>query len=129
MKGLKLIFHTGGADFDFTTPVEDFDCLIQNSLVNIGSMKGTDRVFPDAGTNLFRSALNGALLDTTAAAHASNFAALSTLNFVQANDYSDDPNPLVGIILRPATFSRQRLTVDAQFTAADGTVKGILSTL
>ncbi len=129
MKGLKLNFTDAGVEIDLTTPVADFGCEVQNALVDIGIMRGSSRIYPAQGTNLLRNALSGSLIDIAAAGHASNFAALSALTFSRNNDYADTANPLVGVTLKPATFSGLLLKLDAQFTAADGTVSGVITNL
>lgn len=129
MKTLRLLFTKEGASFD-TTPLEgEFECSIQNALVNIGSLKGGDTAFPDKGTNLLMSALNGALVDLNSANHVTVVAALDTLLFEQAHDYPDTVEKLSTLSLKPATFSGGAVVVDAQFKSSLGRVSGTITTL
>lgn len=129
MKTLRLIFTREGASFD-TVPLEgEFECSVQNALVNIGSLQGGDHVYPDKGTTLFRKALSGALYDLNTANHASNFAALDTLRFCKASDYLDTGEKLTGMTLKPAVFSHGVLSLDAVFNSSAGRTSGVLTTL
>ncbi len=129
MKSLKLNFNSDGADFDLVQIADGFTCDIQAALVNIGTMAGSDRAYPEKGTNLLKAGVRSALFDIVAANHASNFAALSTLLFIRDHDYDDNPNPLAKIILKPALYDGRLLKLDAEFTGEDGTVSGVLTNL
>ena len=129
MKTLRLLFSKEGASFD-TTPLEgEFECAVQNALVNIGSIKGGDTAFPTKGTDLLMSALNGALVDLNSANHVTVVAALDTLLFSQANDYADTAEQLSSLSLKPAAFSGGAIIIDAQFKSSLGRVSGSITTL
>lgn len=129
MKTLRLIFSKNGASFDVVPLEGEFECAVQNALVNIGSVKGSDSVFEDKGTNLLKSALNGALVDLNSANHVTVAAALDTLLFSQATDYPDTTERLSTLALKPASFSGGVITIDAQFKSSLGRVSGSITNL
>lgn len=53
----------------------------QKYLINVGTSKGTDKIFPQRGTNLVGGAISGGIIDSVSAEHLGNFAALDTLYF------------------------------------------------
>ena len=129
MRTLRLLFSKAGASFDLVPLEGDFECSVQNALVNLGSVQGGDKVFPDKGTDLLKTAVSGALFDLNSANHASNYAALDTLAFSKAADYQDNPEPITGMTLKPATFTGGVLTLDVKFTSSRGRTSGVITTL
>jgi hypothetical protein len=130
MRTLRLLFAHQGASFDLDAPLSgELECAVQNALVNIGSVQGSDGVYPTKGTRLLRQALNGVMFDNNAATHASNYAALDTLKFIKAADYPDTVERITTMAIKPASYSQGRLVVDAQFTSSAGRVSGTLTTL
>ena len=125
MKSLRLIFNPDGIAFDLARPLNDFDCTVQNGLVDMAVRRGTDKLFPDKGTDLLKTALSGALVDLNAANHASTFAALAVLAFSRASEYPDATEVLAKVTVQPATFTANKLQVVAQFTSNLGTVRGV----
>jgi hypothetical protein len=125
---VKITFSSDGALFDFSRAVEDRDAIIQNSMINIGTLAGSDKVYPDKGTSLFSSAVRGRLVNGNAAAHASNFAAVDTLFFERKYLDPTCPDLLTKVSLKPATFDGRQLTVNAAFQFDDGTTVGSINT-
>lgn len=128
MKGVALDFS--GAEPAFGAgATEAFDAAVQNALVNLGTVQGSDPLFPDRGTHLQRDAAEGRLIDLNTAQHSSNFAALDTVIFARQHTAETDPSALDALALEPAEFTGSRLKLDAICTARDGTVVGLKTTL
>jgi hypothetical protein len=128
MKSLKLDFNgVNGTTIDLVTPLTDFACTMQNALVNLGCIAGSDSLYPNRGTALLTAGLRGILVDINAANHASNFAAIATLSFIQSTEYSDAAETLVGLVVMPSLFNGTKLVVDTQFTTSLGNTYGILT--
>lgn len=61
----------------------------QKYLINTATSNGTDRIYPDRGTNLLKSAIGGCMVDENETMHAGNFAALDTLFFCSYEEHRD----------------------------------------
>ena len=130
MRTLRVLFAHQGASFDLSAPLSgELECAVQNALINIGTLQGSDGIYPTKGTRLLRQALSGALFDANAAAHASNYAALDTLKFIKGVDYIDTAEKIETMAIKPASYTQGRLVVDAQFISSSGRVSGTLTTL
>jgi len=129
MKGLAIDFSAGGPKLNTVVAVEGFYTTVQNGMVNVGTTQGSDPIYPTRGTQLLRTALDGGIVNYTAARHASNFAALSALTFITSNEDAGATETLVDVTLAPAELDILHLKVDAQFTSSLGTVVGIVSNL
>lgn len=128
MKTLKIMFSKNGASFDLGAPLYgEFECSVQNALVNIATLQGSDYVFPEKGTTIYKSALNGSLVDLNAARHAANFAALDTFLFLRDTDYLDAVERIANIELRALSIAQGVLTVETVFTSSTGRVSGTLT--
>ena len=124
MKGIKIQFQQNGASFDFSKPVENFENITQNALINTGTQKGSDPIFEDRGTDLFKDAAKGSLVDVNAATHASNFAALETIIFLQQQGLVTDDIILAKYELQPVQFTENGLQLNAIFTSSNGEIIG-----
>jgi hypothetical protein len=122
-RGIRLNFNAGGAAFDFLKPVSGKGCTVQNCMVNIATMQGSDKTYPDKGTNLLVAGVRGALINTQSAAHHSNFAALDTISFHRKHAPADAVG-LLRIRLQPSAFNGSQLELDCAFEFADGTRLG-----
>ncbi|NDG53455.1 MAG: hypothetical protein EBY39_10595 [Flavobacteriia bacterium] len=85
MKGLRIDFQGDKARIDFKHPLETtIDCLAQNGVVNVGTIAGSDKAFPNKGTNLKQQIFSGLAYSENAAGHLGNFAAVDTRNFANS---------------------------------------------
>lgn len=128
MRGAFLNFqHAGGPVFDFTKPVADFSCLVQNALVNVATDQGSDPIFPDRGTTLKQDGAIGRMVNTVWATQAANFAALSTLAFIQQTDVQSNSFKMQSFTLRCQQLSNQLALLAVQAVCTDGTTIGIIA--
>lgn len=82
------ISYTGGytTSIDFLHETSGKLLQEQKYLMNVATIKGSDPIFPDRGTNLLTSAIGGALVSVDGLTDA--FAAVDTLYFC---NYEDSP--------------------------------------
>lgn len=122
MKGLKVNFNSDGITIDTEASVDGLEATIQNALLNIATRKGTDKVFPNKGTDLLHSAVTGKIVGINDANHVSQFAALDTLFFIRQFDITQPSNTRIGkIFMQPVSYNGHRLLINATFTDIDGT--------
>ncbi len=121
MNGTKLIFDETGPRLDLGQKVTGFDSMVQNCLVNIGTHKGSDPLFPDRGTTLFQDGLRGRLVSEVWARHDCNFAALDTLAFAQVTDAAQNEAPIqkFSLTIKDFEVSKLRLSVFAESAAGE----------
>lgn len=135
MRGIKLHMN-GDRDtlFDFREPVEGKKHYTQKMFVNLATEQGSDPLYPDRGTTLLAGAIGGVIVDTAAAAHLSNFAALDTVVFVNGGAYPDlrenqqevdDSVADINITLKDVDVLQQRVSFDVSFIHGDITMSSI----
>lgn len=129
MKAVRIDFSGDKPVFDFSKPLADFSCTVQNALVNTGTDNGSDPIYPDRGTDLKKDGAQGKMVNATWATHAANFAALRTLSFIQQTEMQSNSFKLQGFILRCALLSPQTAVIAAQAISDDGTTIGFLATM
>lgn len=130
MKGLKIdLSSPEGPRLDPYTVVDGFDATVQNAMLLVGTSQGSNRIFPDQGTNLLKRSISGVMIDNKAAEHECNFAATDVLFFGRPFDSADESVRLQLVKLSPLSLAGQRLTVQAQFTATDSTVVGAIRSI
>ena len=136
MKSIQI--HFDGAEntvFDFRVPAEGKTLYTQKALINIATEQGSDPIYPDRGTDLLASSINGLLIDKVEAQHAGNFAALDTLTFCNFNDYaaatkgSGDIITAMTIVPTSYDMDKRVLRFDVTMTFADGTSNPIRATV
>lgn len=125
MRGVKLSFTEHGADFDWSAPARDFDAVVQNALVNVGTELGSDPIFPSRGTSLLLDAVRGKMVNTIWAMHTANFAALATLAFSRQTN-GTDPHGLRHFKLQLKSLVSQHADLLVQATSSTGEVRGEL---
>lgn len=128
MIGTRIDF-TDGARFDFENPNRDFACTVQNALVNVGTDKGSDPLYPGRGTRLKIDGAEGRMINSAWSTHAANFAALRTLSFIQQTDRQTNPFKLQSFVLRCRELKDQTVKLDVQATSQDGTQIGLLANI
>jgi hypothetical protein len=128
MKGLKINFQDTGALISTTETVEGNLTTVQNGLVNIATITGTDKAYPDRGTELFLNAVQRGIPSINLALQYSNFAAIDTLFFLRSTDLVTDNNSAENVQLSIRNFTINKLSLDAQFTMLDGQEIGIENT-
>lgn len=128
MKGLALQFSgAAGVTIAVTKTVTDFNCVAQNGMANIACSKGTDAIYPDKGTTLYKDALAGKVPTFTDAYHYSNFAALDTRFFLK-KEAPAGVEVIDKVVLLPFSYTSSGLVLNASFTGANGTTIGITTT-
>ena len=127
MRSSRIFFGPTGPRFDFTRVLIGFDCTVQNALVNLGTDRGTDRVYPSRGTDLKVDAAVGRMVNLTWANHTANFAALRTLEFIQQTDNQTNAFKLQDFKLISTGFSGQRIKLNAQATSVIGETRGVIA--
>ncbi len=127
MRGSKISFIEGGPVFDFSGPLIDFNCTVQNALVNVGTDKGSDIYFIDRGTDLKKDGTQGRMLNPAWTTQTANFAALRTLAFNQQTELQSNPFKLQAFTLRCRQVSEQAVVIEAQAVCIDGTVVGVIA--
>lgn len=129
MNGIRLNFGEAGPEFDFETPVKDFDATVQNALVNTGTDRGSDFVFVERGTDLKIDGAQGRMATQIWANHSAAFAALRTLSFAQQNDHENNTFRLQSYTLRCVALEQDRLVLQVTAVSEGGTVIGGAATL
>jgi len=121
MKGVRVNFSEEGAAIDFNDSVNNFYSLVQNAVVNVGTKKDTDAIYPDKGTTFFEKAIKGGINTLLDASHSSNFAADETLEFYQKVDDSPVEAKLSVFKLIPSSFIvGEKLEVNVYAESSDG---------
>lgn len=129
MKGLAINFSgKAGATLAVDRSVSNFECSAQNGLVNIACSKGSDPIYSDRGTNLYKDALAGKVPTFSSAYHIANFSALDTKFFLKSTT-PVDAEEVEKVILNPVSFTDNRLRLQASFTGSKGTKIGITAVL
>lgn len=89
MKDLKFILDGDKSTIDLNSAVEDKNLYEQKALVNMVTVKGSDPIYPDRGTDLLQDAIYGKVYSRTGTIHVGNFAALDTIYFIRSTDPED----------------------------------------
>lgn len=95
MTDLKIDFG-GMCRLDLGATVSGKDATAQKCLVVAVTDKGSDRLFPDKGTDLLKGCTGAVIVSGNASTHLCNFAALDVLYFVNATD-GLDPDAVSGL--------------------------------
>lgn len=129
MRSLKIAFRNSGPVFDFGTFNSGFDGTVQNALVNVGTNQGTDPLYPDRGTTLAKDAAQGRMVNSVWAAHTTNFAALSTLSFIQKTEAQDDLDRLQDFQLEIELLQSQQVKLNVFAKSSLGETRGLKVTI
>jgi len=117
MKGLKINLNSGNTYIEVDSSVSGLDSTIQNALVNIGTINGSDYIYTDKGTKLLKTGLEGKIVGFSEANHESNMAAIDTLFFSRSQDIGATSTERIGQIkLTPVDYKDNKLSVNASFT-------------
>lgn len=101
-KGIKIIFPTVeekkrrknissstdkseeqlSAKITFDSYTSDFESVVQNALTDTLTVKGSDKMYPDRGTDIHKRMLEGSITDTEEMIHTANFGALDVTTFI-----------------------------------------------
>ena len=125
MKNLRLSFDNGGLRIHPNEEVDGIDSEAQNALLNIGTIRGSDPIFPQRGTGIFLRGLQGKLGSRQAAIHEANFAAIDTLFFLRDTDPHTTNDKLSEVKLQVTEFSLGRLSLNALMTTLSGATVGV----
>lgn len=135
MKDIKLVLDGNKrSTIDLTSCVEGKSLVEQKVLVNAITIKGTDPVFADRGTDMLRKCLSGNIYSKSALKHIGNFAALDTTFFVLENEYKEVAQTgdlLTKVAIHPISFDLVDLHVvfKAIITFADNTITEDISSI
>lgn len=124
MKTVKVDFTGANPTIDFSESLDGFESTVQKGLINTVTRSGSDKTFPDRGTNLFTNAVRGNLINSEDAAHESNFAALDTFFFVNENVHSGETEYIKEYRLEPLEFGNGTVKLNAIFTSTLNRVIG-----
>jgi hypothetical protein len=131
MEGIKLNFLNGEIYIEPSEKVSGFDATVQNALVNIGTRNGTDKIYPDKGTTILKSAVEGKIVGLNVANQESQLAAVDTLFFSREYETSADLNVRLGkVFMDPLSYDGAKLRINSAFTNFSQTItKGTLTIL
>ena len=129
MTGIKLNLDSDVPSLDFTNTVTGFDATVQNAMVNLGTLIGSDSLFPDRGTHLLQDAVSGGMINLQWANIYANFAALRTMVFSKNNNTPGNTAGLQTLSLKASVFNLNRLQLFVQATCVDGSTRGIATIL
>lgn len=129
MTGIKIQFNGRQSEILPDQTVSGFDATVQNSMVCVGTVAGSDRMFPAKGTNLLPSALQGRLINRQLAIHETNYASVDTLFFINETDAEGAEERLAAVALQILNMTTEELQLEAQFTSSLGKTVGLLTTL
>lgn len=98
----------------------------QKYLINVGTSIGTDKIYNDRGTEFLPRIVAGSIVDSNAAWHAGNFAAVATLYFCSYHEHPDiykEDSYVQTFTIEPIDFNNktQMLQFKAKFLFKDGT--------
>lgn len=86
MKDLRIIFNGGASTIDLQQEVENKDLYVQKVLINMVTVKGSDPIYEERGTDLLADSINGKVYSRSGAMHVGNFAALDTIYFIRSQN-------------------------------------------
>jgi hypothetical protein len=131
MEGIKVNFLNGEIYIEPNEKITGFDATVQNALVNIGTRRGTDKIYPGKGTNILKSAVEGKIVGLNVANHESQIAALNTLFFSREYETSADLNIRLGkVFMDPLSYDGAKLRINSAFTNFPQTItKGTVTIL
>ena len=109
LRGLALSFLEGGATLGVVTEVSGKKAMAQNAAVNVVTAKGSDKVFPDRGTDLLARITRAGLPNPETMLHVCNFAASDVLFFCRSVDFATDADSLALVKLVPLSATNQTL--------------------
>jgi hypothetical protein len=131
MEGIKVNFLNGEIYIEPTEKVTGFDATIQNALANIGTRRGTDRIYPDKGTNILKRAVEGKIVGLNVANHESQLAAIDTLFFSREYETSADLSVRLGkVFMDTLSYDGNKLRINSAFVNFSDTItKGTVTIL
>lgn len=117
MEGISINFLNGDIFIDTDKKVTGFDSTIQNALANIGTRRGTDRIFPEKGTDILLNAVQGKIVGLNVANHEAQLAAIDTLFFSREYETTTDDNVKLGqVFMDELTYEGNKLKIATGFT-------------
>lgn len=131
MEGLKVNFLNGDIYIEPEAKVTDFDATVQNALANIGTRRGTDRIYPSKGTNILKSAVEGKIAGLNVANHEAQLAAINTLFFSREYETSTNLSVKLGkVFMDTLSYDGAKLRINSAFTNFSATItKGTVTLL
>lgn len=127
MRDLAIVFNgpDGNTYIDLNNSVEDKNVTAQKVLINVVTVKGSDSLYENKGTDLMQSCIGAAIINNNAMQHIANFAAVSTLYFINDTDglAIDDPIGLADVYLKLQGYNAETSTIALSSTVGfpDGT--------
>jgi len=129
MRGTVIKFEAAGPRLDFTDVRRDFACTVQNALTHVGTDYGTDRVYPERGTDLLRLATSGTLVNRLWADQRAGLAALRVLAFTRQTDSPANQDQLQEFKLRAVQMRDGFAEFLAQAVSSRGERAGMMADL
>lgn len=127
MRDIKIVLDGNNGSFiDFTRDVSGKELYSQKALVNVVTVKGSDPVFPNRGTDIMKKCLSGHIYSNNGLRHIGNFAALDTVFFVLENEYaavnqSGDKIKNISVYPSEVDMVTSHITFKTTIEFADGT--------
>lgn len=158
-KGIKIEFPSvtdrqnfvdqASAKITFDTFTHGFEAVVQNALIDTILTKGSDKVYPERGTDIHKTMLAGGITDADSMFHTANFGTIDVKTFTNNEIYeqldkdnqiftdsifSNNPNSYIyenlpeSLIqdykLIPTDLSTNGVILNAIFTSSKGEVIG-----
>lgn len=127
--GIKVEFSTelGPAKIKWGETVKNENTVVQNGLINLGTEEGSDPVFPFRGTDLFRKATTGMIVDASMRAHTTALAAERTRLFLRSREKfanQEEQYDLTRVGLEVKDIDFQQIIFNSFFVFGDGKIVG-----
>jgi hypothetical protein len=125
MTGLRVDFGPDGISFRPDTVVSGKQAEVQNALINIATIAGTDVTYPEKGTHLLKTLARTGAPTPMRAQHIATFAAVDTLFFCRGADREDTGDSLEEVELFLEYFQLQHIELSAKLKFVDKTEIGV----
>lgn len=127
--GIKVEFSAklGPAKIKWNETVKNENTVVQNGLINLGTEEGSDPIFTFRGTDLFRKATTGMIVDASMRAHTTALAAERTRLFLRSREKKVEGGlqydlTRVGLEVKDIDF--HQIIFNSFFVFGDGTIVG-----
>jgi hypothetical protein len=118
MRGLRVDIKLSNSRL-VMEELNDFDLVLQNTLINLGQKKGSSSMFPNQGTELLKNTLSGFIVDVGSAARAGGLAAVGTLYFLRENEIAGEET-VSNLAVMPGVAEGGTLKFNVQITSTRG---------
>lgn len=130
MKGIKIDFNATGAVLDLDSMVSGFDAVNQDTLVNLGTQRGSDVIDKNRGSSLEALTLkSSSVISLQASLHVANIVAAETSFYIFSSDDFNEPDKLANMELQPIALTPNGLKLNTVTVSISGQYRGISTTL